>query len=129
MTTRTWGLLPRPTRPALYSQADVYPSRRRFAWFLTTVPDHCAAKQVFSIPPFGVHREKGQQVFGELTRATSGSDDFANDDFFPDLGNLILDDMGDNINTSGAPPAASYVILSFLFEIVVEFMFLVCAQM
>ena len=43
-------------RPALYSQADVYPSRRRFVWFLTTVPDHCAAKQVFSIPPFGVER-------------------------------------------------------------------------
>ena len=32
------------------------------------------------------------------TRATAGSDDFANDDFFPDLGNLILDDMGDNVN-------------------------------
>src|SRR3954469_24957179 len=62
--TRTWGLLPRPTRPALYRQADVYPSRRRFIWFLTNVLDHCAAKQVFSIPPFGVHREKGQQASG-----------------------------------------------------------------
>ena len=58
---------------------------------------------------------------------TAGSDDFANDDFFPDLGNLILDDMGDSVNTGGASPAAPYVILSFLFEIVVEFMFLVCA--
>ena len=29
----------------------------------------------------------------------AGSDDFANDDFFPDLSNLILDDMGDNVNT------------------------------
>ena len=72
-------------------------------------------------------RERGDQVFGKRTRATAGSDDFANDDFFPDLGNLILDDMGDNVNADGASPAAPYVILSFLFEIVVEFMFLVCA--
>ena len=35
--------------------------------------------------------------------------------------------MGDNVNASGAAPTAPYVILSFLFEIVVEFMFLVCA--
>ena len=35
--------------------------------------------------------------------------------------------MGDNVNAGGAAPAALYVILSFLFEIVVEFMFLVCA--
>ena len=66
-------------------------------------------------------------VIRERTRATAGSDDFANDDFFPDLGNLILHDMGDNVNTGGVAPAAPYVILSFLFEIVVEFMFLVCA--
>ena len=66
-------------------------------------------------------RERGDQVFGERTRATAGSDDF-----FPDLDNLILDDMGDNVNAGGAAPAAPYVILSFLFEIVVEFMFLVC---
>ena len=72
-------------------------------------------------------RERGDQVFGERTRATAGSDDFANDDFFPDLGNLILDDMGDNVKACGAAPAAPYVILSFLFKIVVEFMFLVCA--
>ena len=58
---------------------------------------------------------------------TASSDDFANDGFFPDPSNLILDDMGYNINVGGAAPAAPYVILSFLFEIVVEFMFLVCA--
>ena len=62
-------------------------------------------------------------LFGEGTPATASSDDFTDDDFFPDLGNLILDDMGDNINAGGAAPAAPYVILSFLFEIVVEFMF------
>ena len=72
-------------------------------------------------------RERGDQVFWECTRATAGSDDFTNDDFFPDLGNLVLDDMGDNVNAGGAAPAAPYVILSFLFEIVVEFMLLVCA--
>ena len=71
--------------------------------------------------------ERGDQVFGERTRATAGSDDFVNDDFFPDLGNLILDDMDDNVNAGGVAPTAPYVILSFLFEIVVEFMFLVCA--
>ena len=71
-------------------------------------------------------RERGDQVFGERTRATAGSDDFANDDFFPDLGNLFLNDMGDNLNANGAAPVAPYVFLSFLFEIVVEFMFLLC---
>ena len=64
--------------------------------------------------------------FGKRTRATAGSDDFANDDFFPDLGNLFLNDMGDNLNANGAAPVAPYVFLSFLFEIVVEFMFLLC---
>ena len=54
------------------------------------------------------------------------SHDFTDDDFFPDLGNLFLDDMGDNLNTNGAAPVAPYVFLSFLFEIVVEFMFLLC---
>ena len=49
------------------------------------------------------------------------------DDFFPDLGNLFLNDMGDNLNANGAAPVAPYVFMSFLFEIVVEFMFLVCA--
>ncbi|EMS47649.1 hypothetical protein TRIUR3_02728 [Triticum urartu] len=51
-------------------------------------------------------RERGDQVFWERTRATAGSDDFANDDFFPDLGNLILDDMGNNVNAGDAAPAA-----------------------
>ena len=64
--------------------------------------------------------------FGERTLATAGSDDFTDDDFFPDLGNLFLNDMGDKLNTNGAGPVAPYVFLSFLFEIVVEFMFLFC---
>ena len=49
--------------------------------------------------------------FGERTRSTAGSDDFTDDDFFPDLGNLFLIDMGDNLNANGAAPVASYVFL------------------
>ena len=64
--------------------------------------------------------------FGDHTLATAGSHDFTDDDFFPDLGNLFLNDMGDNLNANGAAPVAPYVFLSFLFEIVVEFMFLLC---
>ena len=60
--------------------------------------------------------------FAERTLATASSDD----DFFPDLGNLFLNDMGDNLNANGAAPVASYVFVSFLFEIVVAFMFLGC---
>ena len=63
--------------------------------------------------------------FKEQTRATPASDDFTDDDFFPDLSNLFLNDMGDNLNANGAGPVAPYVFLSFLFEIVVEFIFLV----
>ena len=65
-------------------------------------------------------------TFGERTLTTAGSHDFTEDDFFPDLGNLFLNDMGDNLNANGAAPIAPYVFLSFLFEIVVEFMFLLC---
>ena len=64
--------------------------------------------------------------FGECTHTTAGSDDFTDGDFFPNLGNLFLNDMGNNLNANGVAPVAPYVFLSFLFEIVVEFMFLVC---
>ena len=60
--------------------------------------------------------------FGERTLATASSDD----NFFPDLSNLFLNDMGDNLNANGAAPVAPYVFLSFLFKILVEFMFLLC---
>ena len=62
----------------------------------------------------------------ERTLATAGSHDFTDDDFFPNLGNLFLNDMGDNLIANGAAPIAPYVYLSFLFEIVVEFTFLLC---
>ena len=64
--------------------------------------------------------------FGEHTLATAGSHDFTDDDFFPDLGNLFLNNIGANLNANGGAPVAPYVFLSFLFEIVVEFMFLLC---
>ena len=63
---------------------------------------------------------------GERTLATAGSHDFTDDVFFPNLGTLFLNDMGDNLNANGAAPVAPYVFLSFLFAIVVEFMFLLC---
>ena len=65
-------------------------------------------------------------TFGERTLATAGSHDFTDDDFFPDLRDLFLNDMGDNLNANGAAPVAPYVFLSFLFEIMVEFMSLLC---
>src|SRR3954463_12182980 len=56
---------------------------------------------------------EGHQVFGERTRATADSDDdyFSDDDFFPDVGNLSINDMDDN-STSGSIPTAPYVIYS-----------------
>ena len=44
--------------------------------------------------------------FGERTLVTASSDDFTDDDFFPDLGNLFLNDMGDNLNANGAASVA-----------------------
>ena len=44
--------------------------------------------------------------FGEHTLATAGRHDFTDDDFSPDLGNLFLNDMGDNLNANGAASVA-----------------------
>ena len=73
-------------------------------------------------------RERGDQVFGERNRATADDDYFPNDDFFPDLGNLFIDDgMGDNIINATAAAAAPYVYLSALYEIFLQFISLVFA--
>ena len=73
-------------------------------------------------------RERGDQVFGERNRATADGDHFPNDDFFPDLGNLFLDDMGDTgNNSSGSASAAQYVYLSVLYEIFLQFICLAFA--
>ena len=37
--------------------------------------------------------------------------------FFPDLGNLFINDMSDNINHIGSAPAVQYVILSSWFSL------------
>ena len=71
-------------------------------------------------------RERGDQVFGERTRATTGTEFFPNDDFFPDIANLFIDDMGDNGNTNGAA-AALYDFLIFLFRVLLEFLLVVVA--
>ena len=40
-------------------------------------------------------------AIGATTDSITDSDDsFPNDDFFPDIGNLFLDDMGDNVNAN-----------------------------
>jgi len=70
--------------------------------------------------------ERGDQVFGEPTRATAGSDYFSDDDFFPDVSNIFINEMGDN-GASGSTPAAPYVIRSSLFEIMMHALFLVIA--
>ena len=65
-------------------------------------------------------RKRGDQVFGERTHATAGSD------FFPDVGNLSINDMGDNgANVNGSALAAPYVIRCFLFEIMLHVLFVV----
>ena len=68
-------------------------------------------------------RERGDQIFGKRTRATTDFEFFPNDEFFPDIDNLFIDDMGD----SGSSAAAQYVFLIFLLEILLEFLFIVVA--
>ena len=77
-------------------------------------------------------REKGDKVFGERFRATTGfitdaNDTFPNDDFFPDIDDLF-DDMGDNTNNGHASASVQYVLISpmfrFMFQIMVQFLVL-----
>ena len=60
----------------------------------------------------------------ESARATTGIDDFTNDNFSPNIGNLFID-MGDNTYTAFVA-AAPYVILPFPFDMLIEFLYLVC---
>ena len=71
-------------------------------------------------------RVRGDQVFGERPRATTGNttsssdDDFPNPDFYPDVRDLFNDlNMGDN-DTAAAASAAPYVFLSLLYEVMVD---------
>ena len=85
-------------------------------------------------------RVRGDLVFGERSRATTGNttsssdDEFPDPDFFPDVNNLLGNlNMGDNDVGTGAAAAAAaaaaapYVILSLLFQILLEFLVLVFA--
>ena len=88
-------------------------------------------------------RVRGDQVFGERSRATtdgttsSSDDEFPDPGFFPDVSNLLGNlNMGENLNAAAAAAAATaaaaasaapYVILSLLFQILLEFLVLVFA--
>src|SRR5438132_7432593 len=60
-------------------------------------------------------RKRGDQVFGERSHATTGSSDdttvaedfFPNDDFFPDINNLFIDDMVAPDNTGNLSGSSS----------------------
>jgi hypothetical protein len=71
---------------------------------------------------------RGDQVFGERFCATtdgitSTDDSFPNEDFFPDISALYIDNMADdtgaNANPNANPPAAPYAICSYLFQFLV----------
>jgi hypothetical protein len=69
---------------------------------------------------------RGDQVFGERFCATtngitSTGDSFPDEDFFPDISSLYIDDMAEDAgaNTNANPPAALYAICSYLFQFLV----------
>jgi hypothetical protein len=80
---------------------------------------------------------RGDQVFGERFCATtdgitSTDDSFPDEDFFPDISALYIDDMADdagtnanaNANANANPPAALYAICSYLFQFLLQFLVL-----
>jgi hypothetical protein len=89
---------------------------------------------------------RGDQVFGECFCATTGGitstdDSFPDEDFFPDISALYIDDMADvnantnananlnananvNLNANANPPAAPYAICSYLFQFLLQFLVL-----
>jgi hypothetical protein len=84
---------------------------------------------------------RGDQVFGERFYATTGGitstdNSFPDEDFFPDICALYIDDMADvnantnananlnantnvNLNANANPPAAPYAICSYLLQFLV----------
>jgi hypothetical protein len=82
---------------------------------------------------------RGDQVFGERFCATtdgitSTDDSFPDEDFFPDISALYIDDMANdaganvnanaNLNANANPPAAPYAICSYLFQFLLQFLVL-----
>jgi hypothetical protein len=83
---------------------------------------------------------RGDQVFGERFYATtdgitSTDDSFPDEDFFPDISSLYIDNMADdagananvnlnayvNLNANANPPTAPYAICSYLFQFLLQF--------
>jgi hypothetical protein len=82
---------------------------------------------------------RGDQVFGERFCATtdgitSTDDSFPEEDFFPDISALYIDDMADdaganananaNLNANANPPTAPYAIFFYLFQFLLQFLVL-----
>jgi hypothetical protein len=84
---------------------------------------------------------RGNHVFGERFCATtdgitSTDNSFPDEDFFPDISALYIDDMADNaganananananLNVNANPPAAPYAICSYLFQFLLQFLIL-----
>jgi hypothetical protein len=84
----------------------------------------------------------GNQVFGERFCATtdgitSTDDSFPDEDFFPDISGLYIDDMANdagasantnlNANANVNPPAAPYAICTYLLQFLLQFLVLAFA--
>jgi hypothetical protein len=86
---------------------------------------------------------RGDQVFGERFCATtdgitSTDDSFPDEDFFPDISSLYINDIADdagananlnananaNLNANVNPPAAPYAICTHLFQFLLQFLVL-----
>jgi hypothetical protein len=80
---------------------------------------------------------RGDQVFGERFCATtdgitSTDNSFPDEDFFPDISALYIDDMADdagananaNLKANANPPVAPYAICSYLFQFLLQFLVL-----
>jgi hypothetical protein len=79
-------------------------------------------------------RVRDDQIFGEhfcvtTDSITSTDDSFPDEDFFPNISALYIDDMADdvgantnaNANANTNPPAAPYVICFYLFQFPLQF--------
>jgi hypothetical protein len=67
------------------------------------------------------------ECFGVTTDGTTSPEDFfPNDNFFPDIGNLFINDTSDNLDTNANaninPHVVPRVILSSLFQSLLEFL-------
>jgi hypothetical protein len=65
---------------------------------------------------------RGDQVFGERFCATTDAITSTDEDFFPDISGLYIDDMANdaganaNLNANVNPPVTPYAICTHLFQ-------------